>query len=230
MADIVSSHRRNFGFHELQMQFSKQWLGLENEELQAATRLASAGFCHKGGFLMTVGDEADAIRACEISLEEYEQKPVIVCLWDAGERHRRQKIAREKKRSTAQADSGYDRCTDLSHDTSASSGSGRTGHVCGDCDGEKEKTGKKYMKEFVKQILECKPEAVYVTADLFAAYPVVHALRKKHMPVLMRAKEERHASCGFLRDRRPEREEEQWMSRNHKQAEQREESGGLYRF
>ena len=49
---------------------------------------------------------------------------------------------------------------------------------------------KKYMKEFVKQILECKPEAVYVTADLFAAYPVVHALRKKHMPVLMRAKKE----------------------------------------
>ena len=40
------------------------------------------------------------------------------------------------------------------------------------------------------QILEYKPEAVYVTADLFAAYPVVHALRKKHMPVLMRAKKE----------------------------------------
>ena len=69
--------------------FPKQWLGLENEELQAATGLASAGFCHKGGFLMTVGDEADAIRACEISLEAYEQKP----------RHRRQKIAREKKQS-----------------------------------------------------------------------------------------------------------------------------------
>ena len=49
---------------------------------------------------------------------------------------------------------------------------------------------KKYIKEFVKQILECKPEAVYVTADLFAVYPVVHALRKKHMPVLMRAKKE----------------------------------------
>ena len=49
----------------------KQWLGLENEQLQAATGLASAGFCHKGGFLMTVGDEADTIRACDISLEEY---------------------------------------------------------------------------------------------------------------------------------------------------------------
>lgn len=78
--------------------FPKQWLGLENEELQEATGLASAGFCHKGGFLMTVGDEADAIRACEISLEEYEQKPVIVCLWDAGEAQET-KIAREKKQS-----------------------------------------------------------------------------------------------------------------------------------
>lgn len=78
--------------------FPKRWLGLENEELQEATGLASAGFCHKGGFLMTVGDEADAIRACEISLEEYEQKPVIVCLWDAGEAQET-KIAREKKQS-----------------------------------------------------------------------------------------------------------------------------------
>ena len=49
---------------------------------------------------------------------------------------------------------------------------------------------KTYIKDFVKQVLEYKPEAVYVTADLFAAYPVVHALRKKHMPVLMRAKKE----------------------------------------
>lgn len=81
-----------------------------------------------------------------------------------------------RNRAYAQADSGYDRCTDLSHDTSASSGSGRTGHVCGSCDGKED--WKKYIKEFVKQILECKPEAVYVTADLFAAYSVVHALRK----------------------------------------------------
>ena len=76
--------------------FPKQWLGLENEELQEATGLASAGFCHKGGFLMTVGDEADAIRACEISLEEYEQKPVIVCLWDAGEAQETKNCEREE--------------------------------------------------------------------------------------------------------------------------------------
>ena len=117
--------------------FPKQWLGLENEELQKATGLASAGFCHKGGFLMTVGDEADAIRACEISLEEYEQKPVIVCLWDAGEAQETKKLRERRNGAYAQADSGYDRCTDLSHDTSASSGSGRTGHVCGSCDGKR---------------------------------------------------------------------------------------------
>lgn len=81
-----------------------------------------------------------------------------------------------RNRAIAQADSGYDRCTDLSYDTSIPSGSGGTGHVCGSSDGKED--WKKYMKDFVKQVLEYKPEAVYVTADLFAAYPVVHALRK----------------------------------------------------
>lgn len=93
-----------------------------------------------------------------------------------------------RNRAFAQADSGYDRCTDLSHDTSASSDLEEQG-VYAEVAMEKE-DWKTYIKDFVKQILEYKPEAVYVTADLFAAYPVVHALRKKHMPVLMRAKKE----------------------------------------
>ncbi len=137
---------------------------------------------------MTVGDEADAIRACEISLEEYEQKPVIVCLWDAGETQETKKLRERRNRAIAQADSGYDRCTDLSHDTSASSRSGRTGRVCGSCNGKRRLEN--VYQRFCKTNTEYKPEAVYVTADLFAAYPVVHALRKKHVPVLMRAKKE----------------------------------------
>ena len=48
--------------------FPVEWLGLENEELAAATGLPSAGFCHKGGFLMTTGTLEDAVKACEISL------------------------------------------------------------------------------------------------------------------------------------------------------------------
>ena len=168
--------------------FPKQWLGLENEELQKATGLASAGFCHKGGFLMTVGDEADAIRACGISLEEYEQKPVIVCLWDAGEAQETKNCEREEtEHMLRQIPDMTD--AQICHMTLPHLPDLEEQGMYAEVAMEKE-DWKKYIKEFVKQILECKPEAVYVTADLFAAYPVVHALRKKHMPVLMRAKKE----------------------------------------
>lgn len=168
--------------------FPKQWLGLENEELQKATGLASAGFCHKGGFLMTVGDEADAIRACEISLEEYEQKPVIVCLWDAGEAQETKNCEREETEHMLRK---IPDMTDaqICHMTLPLLPDLEEQGVYAEVAMEKE-DWKTYIKDFVKQVLEYKPEAVYVTADLFAAYPVVHALRKKHMPVLMRAKKE----------------------------------------
>ena len=42
-------------------------------------------------------------------------------------------------------------------------------------------------KDYVKQILQYRPEAVYVEGDVFSAYPVVHLLRKKHVPVLAMA-------------------------------------------
>lgn len=168
--------------------FPKQWLGLENEELQKATGLASAGFCHKGGFLMTVGDEADAIRACEISLEEYEQKPVIVCLWDAGETQETKNCEREETEHLLRQ---IPDMTDaqICHMTFPLLPDLEEQGVYAEVAMEKE-DWKTYIKDFVKQILEYKPEAVYVTADLFAAYPVVHALRKKHILVLMRAKKE----------------------------------------
>lgn len=168
--------------------FPKQWLGLENEELQAATELASAGFCHKGGFLMMVGDEADAIRACEISLEEYEQKPVIVCLWDAGETQETKNCEREEtEHMLRQIPDMTD--AQICHMTLPLLPDLEEQGVYAEVAMEKE-DWKTYIKDFVKQILEYKPEAVYVTADLFAAYPVVHALRKKHIPVLMRVQKE----------------------------------------
>lgn len=168
--------------------FPKQWLGLENEELQKATGLASAGFCHKGGFLMTVGDDADAIRACKISLEEYEQKPVIVCLWDAGEAQETKNCEREEtEQLLRQIPDMID--AQFCHMTLPSLPDLEVQGMYAEVAMEKE-DWKTYIKDFVKQVLEYKPEAVYVTADLFAAYPVVHALRKKHMPVLMRAKKE----------------------------------------
>ena len=51
--------------------FPSQWLGLEGEELVKETGLSSAVFCHKGGFLMTVGELEDAKAACKKALEAF---------------------------------------------------------------------------------------------------------------------------------------------------------------
>lgn len=59
--------------------FPEAWLGLEGEALQKATGLSGAGFCHKGGFLMSTENLEDAVKACEISLKEYVEAPCIVC-------------------------------------------------------------------------------------------------------------------------------------------------------
>ena len=40
------------------------------------------------------------------------------------------------------------------------------------------------LREYLSDLLKEKPEAVCVSGDLFAAYPVMHQLRKKHIPVL----------------------------------------------
>ena len=45
---------------------------------------------------------------------------------------------------------------------------------------------KSRIKDQVKRILKEKPEAVYVEGEFFLTYPVVHQLRKKHIPVLTR--------------------------------------------
>ena len=43
---------------------------------------------------------------------------------------------------------------------------------------------KNEVKENLKWILKQKPEAVYVEGNVFETYPIVHQLRKKHIPVL----------------------------------------------
>ena len=45
-------------------------------------------------------------------------------------------------------------------------------------------------RAFHKKILKYKPEAVYVGNNTFAAYPIVHMLRKKHIPVLTMAEKD----------------------------------------
>lgn len=151
--------------------FPVEWLGLENEELAAATGLPSAGFCHKGGFLMTTGTLEDAVKACEISLADFHEKPVIVNF--GGDEDADALLGQIPKLQSAQ----------IVHIDFPSAPDLEIQGIYGEVSMEKQEW-KAAVKEQVKKILKYKPEAVYVGNHTFAAYPVVHMLRKKHIPVL----------------------------------------------
>lgn len=151
--------------------FPVEWLGLENEELSAATGLPSAGFCHKGGFLMTTGTLEDAVKACEISLADFHEKPVIVNF--GGDEDADALLSQMPKLQSAQ----------IVHIDFPSVPDLEIQGIYGEVSMEKQEW-KAAVKEQVKKILKYKPEAVYVGNHTFAAYPVVHMLRKKHIPVL----------------------------------------------
>lgn len=151
--------------------FPVEWLGLENEELAAATGLPSAGFCHKGGFLMTTGTLEDAVKACEISLADFHEKPVIVNF--GGDEDADALLSQMPKLQSVQ----------IVHIDFPSAPDLEIQGIYGEVSMEKQEW-KAAVKEQVKKILKYKPEAVYVGNHTFAAYPVVHMLRKKHIPVL----------------------------------------------
>ena len=151
--------------------FPVEWLGLENEELAAATGLKSAGFCHKGGFLMTTGELADAVQVCRISMEQFQEKPVIVNL--GGTEEADELLVQLPGVSSAKVvHLEFPELPEL-----------EIQGIYGEAALEKQEW-KCLIKEQVKKILKYKPEAVFVGENLFATYPIVHSLRKKHIPVL----------------------------------------------
>ena len=151
--------------------FPVEWLGLENEELAAATGLKSAGFCHKGGFLMTTGELADAVQACHISMEQFQEKQVIVNL--GGTEEADELLVQLPGVSSAKVvHLEFPELPEL-----------EIQGIYGEAALEKQEW-KCLIKEQVKKILKYKPEAVFAGENLFAAYPIVHSLRKKHIPVL----------------------------------------------
>ena len=151
--------------------FPVEWLGLENEELVVATGLKSAGFCHKGGFLMTTGELADAVQVCRISMEQFQEKLVIVNL--GGTEEADELLVQLPGVSSAKVvHLEFPELPEL-----------EIQGIYGEAALEKQEW-KSLIKEQVKKILKYKPEAVFVGENLFAAYPIVHSLRKKHIPVL----------------------------------------------
>ena len=158
--------------------FKEQWLGLENEELQQATGLKSASFCHKGGFLMTVGELSDAIAACEMSQESYVNEPTIAvleALSNATEEHKQLEELIHGMSGLQKAQICYTRVETLPEISMNGS--------LAEVDLDKQEW-KKEIKDIVKQLLATKPEAVVISGQLLYTYAVVHALRKKHIPVL----------------------------------------------
>ncbi len=151
--------------------FPVEWLGLENEELAVATGLKSAGFCHKGGFLMTTGELADAVQVCRISMEQFQEQLVIVNL--GGTEEADELLVQLPGVSSAKVvHLEFPELPEL-----------EIQGIYGEAALEKQEW-KSLIKEQVKKILKYKPEAVFVGENLFAAYPIVHSLRKKHIPVL----------------------------------------------
>ena len=151
--------------------FPVEWLGLENEELVAATGLKSASFCHKGGFLMSVGTLEDAVNACLISLQEFHEESVVVSL--GGSEETDEMLAQLLKFKPAK----------VVHLNFSELPEMEIQGIFGEILMEKQ-DWKNAVKEQVRRILLYKPEAVFVGDSLFSAYPIVHMLRKKHIPVL----------------------------------------------
>lgn len=157
--------------------FPSAWLGLENEELEAASGIAGAVFCHKGGFLMTTETLEEAVQAAKISLAEFHEAPVLVNFGGG-----------EEAEALLQKLSGLTgvkivrmalpELPELNEDG-----------IFTEVAMEKQEW-KNRIKAQVKAILKEKPEAVYVEGEVFYTYPVVHALRKKHVPVLTMIKKE----------------------------------------
>ena len=151
--------------------FPSEWLGLDGDELVQATGLESASFCHKGGFLMTMGALEDALEVCRISLRKFSEEPVIVSLGGNSEIDSLlHKLPHMKTARICHLE--FQSLPEVEMD-------GIYGEVVMD-----KPEWKANIKDQVRRVFKYKPEAVYVEGNVFETYPVVHALRKKHIPVL----------------------------------------------
>lgn len=153
--------------------FPETWLGLEKEALQEAAGLSDVSFCHKGGFLLTAETLDDAVAACRISLAGMPKAPVLIHIGtdaiDADDALLRQMPGMEH---AVILHKPLLEAPEL--------------NICGSyaVSSLEKAEWKIRLREYLSDLLKEKPEAVCVSGDLFAAYPVMHQLRKKHIPVL----------------------------------------------
>lgn len=164
--------------------FPSEWLGLDGDALQEVTGLTSASFCHKGGFIMTVGELEDAKEACRISQKKYVNTSVVVYYKEGGTTNPTDdailKLEKELKHLP-----GLEHTTIKVIDYPAI-----PKLVPDETDGfydriDMEKADwKALQKKVLQKILKFKPEAVIVDGNALMSYAMIHLLRKKHVVVL----------------------------------------------
>ncbi|MDD3218789.1 MAG: MYG1 family protein [Lachnospiraceae bacterium] len=163
--------------------FPARWLGLENEELQEETGLESAAFCHKGGFLMSVGELKDAVKACKLSQKVYVNTPVIVYYREGSDKSGLidKSISGIKKK--LKSIEGMEHTVIKVMDAPGIPQLAEEDYYAV-VDMEKEEW-KTLQKNTLKKIMKEKPEAVIMEGVSLMTYPMIHLLRKKHVPVLI---------------------------------------------
>ena len=67
---IVSTVRKDYNTFAGRVRFPEAWGGLRDEELSAASGIADAVFCHKGGFIFVAGSKEGALEAVESILRD----------------------------------------------------------------------------------------------------------------------------------------------------------------
>ena len=182
--------------------FPQEWLGLDGEELKETTGLASANFCHKGGFIMTVGELDDAREACKISQRAYVNAPVIIYYKDGNSASDADSAGMPEGLNAAdnavkRLEKKLKTLPGMEHTTiKVVEFPEMPEFVEDEKDGFYDKINmekedwKSMQKKILKKMLKYKPEAVIVEGGTLMAYPMIHLLRKKHVPVLTAVQDE----------------------------------------
>ncbi|NCB93002.1 MAG: metal-dependent hydrolase [Clostridia bacterium] len=164
--------------------FPSEWLGLENEELQKVSGIGTASFCHKGGFLLSVGELEDAVEACRKSQKVYVSAPVIVYY-----REKSYTPSEEKEQVLSTLKRQLKKISGMRHTQIKVIESPELPSLVEEeyykaVDMEKGEW-KELQKKVLKKILREKPEAVVVDGCGLMTYPIIRMLRKKHVTVMM---------------------------------------------
>ena len=150
---------------------------------------------------MTVGMLEDAVKACRISMELYHENPTIVNLGgDSCIDPLLKQLPGMQEATVIHMD--FMQLPELTVDG-----------IYGEAAMDKQQW-KNEVKENLKRILKQKPEAVYVEGNVFETYPIVHQLRKKHIPVLTMMEKVIYLTtylCYILTDRTSMERQGQWQ-------------------